>query len=99
MDFLAKYTSEINSLCKNHKVKTLYAFGSVLTDRFSDQSDVDLVVDFKQVDLLDYADNYYALKFSLEKIFNREIDLLEEQAIKNPYFKQNLDKHRQLIYG
>ncbi|MES2485112.1 MAG: nucleotidyltransferase domain-containing protein [Bacteroidota bacterium] len=99
MDFLKKYISDINSLCKSHKVKSLYAFGSVLTDKFTDQSDVDLVVDFNAIDLLDYADNYYDFKFSLQKIFNRDIDLLEEQAIKNPYFKQNLEKQRQLIYG
>jgi predicted nucleotidyltransferase len=49
--------------------------------------------------LLDYADNYFDLKFSLEDTFKRSVDLLEEKAIKNPYFKKALDKNKQLIYG
>ncbi|WPO77601.1 hypothetical protein [Flavobacterium sp. KACC 22761] len=48
---------------------------------------------------MDYADNYFDFKFSLEEIFKRPIDLLEEKAIKNPYFKENLNKQKQLIYG
>ncbi len=99
MNFLKNHLSDISKLCESHKVKALYAFGSVLTEKFNDESDVDLVVDFQNLDVLDYADNYFDLKFSLEEILKRPIDLLEEKAIKNPYFKQNLDKQRQLIYG
>lgn len=99
MNFLKNHLSDISKLCESHKVKALYAFGSVLTEKFDDKSDVDLVVDFQNLDVLDYADNYFDLKFSLEEILKRPIDLLEEKAIKNPYFKQNLDKQRQLIYG
>jgi predicted nucleotidyltransferase len=46
-----------------------------------------------------YADNYYDLKFSLQDTFNREVDLLENQAIKNPYLKRSIDGTKQLIYG
>ncbi|WP_264537167.1 nucleotidyltransferase family protein [Flavobacterium sp. N1736] len=99
MNFLENHLSDISKLCKSHKVKALYAFGSVLTEKFDDKSDIDLVVDFQTLDVLDYADNYFDLKFSLEEVLKRPIDLLEEKAIKNPYFKQNLDKQRQLIYG
>jgi len=91
--------NSINSLCKSHKVEKLYAFGSVLTEKFSDKSDIDLIVKFSDVDLLDYADNYFDLKFSLENIFKRSVDLLEEQAIRNPYFKKVVEQKRQLIYG
>src|SRR5690606_31826198 len=89
----------INSLCKFHKVDKLYAFGSVLTDRFNDRSDIDLIVSFGNVDLLDYADNYFDLKFSLENVFKRPVDLLEEKAIRNPYFKKAVEQKRHLIYG
>ncbi|OMQ13293.1 nucleotidyltransferase family protein [[Flexibacter] sp. ATCC 35103] len=99
MNFLEHHLLDISKLCISHKVKALYAFGSVLTDDFSDKSDVDLVVDFQSFDVLDYADNYFDLKFSLEDVLKRPVDLLEEKAIKNPYFKQNLEKQRQLIYG
>lgn len=99
MRFLEKHKSEIYKLCQTHKVKALYAFGSVITEKFNEQSDVDLVVDFQQIDVLDYADNYFDLKFSLEDVLKREVDLLEEKAIKNPYFRKNLNEQRQLIYG
>lgn len=99
MNYLENHIPDILKLCKSHKVKALYAFGSVLTERFNEKSDIDLVVDFHPLDVLDYADNYFDLKFSLEDILNRPVDLLEDKAIKNPYFRQTLDRQRQLIYG
>ena len=53
------------------KVSRLSVFGSILTDRFNEDSDVDMVVDFDKVTLKDYADNYFDLKFSLEDILSR----------------------------
>lgn len=82
-----------------HKVKSLYAFGSVLTKHFNNESDIDLIVDFSNMEVEDYADNYFDLKFSLQEIFKRPIDLLEEKAIKNPYFKQSVNQQRRLVYG
>lgn len=99
MNLLESHTNEIFNLCKAHKVKTLYAFGSVLTDKFHNESDIDLVVDFLPLDVLDYGDNYYELKFSLENTFKRNVDLLEEKAIKNPYFLKTLNQNKKLIYG
>ena len=89
----------IIALCKIHKVKHLFVFGSVLTKKFNKQSDVDLIVDFEDVDLYRYADNYFDLKTALEQLFHRDVDLLEEKAIKNPYLKQSIDTTKQLIYG
>jgi predicted nucleotidyltransferase len=80
-------------------VGKLYVFGSVLTDKFEIDSDVDFVVDFNGVDLFDYADNYFDLKNSLEDLFKRQKDLLEENAINNPYLRQSIDSSKQLIYG
>lgn len=99
MSILQNHSKEISSLCEIHKVKSLYAFGSVLTQDFNENSDIDLIVDFHPLNVLEYGDNYYELKFSLENILNRPIDLLEEKAIKNPYFKKNIINQRQLIYG
>jgi uncharacterized protein len=89
----------IRDLCTRYKVTKLFAFGSVLRDDFNKKSDIDLIVDFQNVDLYEYADNYFELKESLEKVFNREVDLLEEKAIKNPYLKKSIDSSKQLIYG
>ncbi len=99
MNTLTAYKNEINALCANHKVKSLYAFGSVLTPQFSKRSDIDLIVDFDEIDVNNYADNYFDFKFSLQEIFNRPVDLLEAQAIKNPYFKQVVNQTKQLVYG
>jgi uncharacterized protein len=99
MNLISKHIDEINTLCKSHKVKSLYAFGSVLTDQFTDQSDIDLIVDFCDIQLLDYSDNYFDLKFALEDTLNRSVDLIEDKAIKNPYFKKAIEKNKALIYG
>ncbi len=90
---------DISDICRQYKVKTLYAFGSVLTDKFHNDSDVDLIVDFREIPVEDYADNYFDLKFSLQDVLKRPIDLLEEQAIKNPYFRQSIEQKKQLVYG
>ena len=97
--YLDKYTQEINNLCLQNKVKTLYVFGSVLTDQFSEKSDIDLVVDIDSNDPFDYADSYFNLKFALQDLLKRPIDLLENKAIKNPYFLRNLDSSKSLIYA
>ena len=99
MKFLELKIDDIVRLCRLHKVSKLFSFGSVLKESFNDESDIDLIVDFDQVPIEDYADNYFDLKYELESLFNRPVDLLEEQAIRNPYFKREVEKERQLIYG
>ncbi len=99
MNILDEHIVNIHKLCTNYNVKQLYAFGSVLTSDFNNESDVDLLVDFDPIDSALYADNYYDFKFSLQNILNRPIDLLEERAIKNPFFREALNQQRRLIYG
>ena len=92
-------TPAVIKLYKIHKVKSLYAFGSVLSDNFNKESDIDLIVDFLNIDVEDYADNYFDFKFALEKLLKRPVDLLEEKAIKNPSFRQSVNQQRKLVYG
>lgn len=91
--------SAIIPLLEKHRVETAYVFGSVLTDRFDEESDLDLLITFKDVPLEEYSDNYFGLKFSLEEMLGREVDLLEEKALKNPYFIEEINKSKMLIYG
>ena len=98
MSMLDQHRNNIIKLCVNHNVKRLYAFGSVLTDRFNQDSDIDLIVDFDSMDVADYADNYFDLKFSFQEIFKRPVDLLEEKALKNPYFLQSIGLYRKVVY-
>jgi predicted nucleotidyltransferase len=99
MNLIESNIERLRLLCQKHKVVQLFAFGSVLSNRFRADSDIDLIVDFKDVDLREYADNYFSLKEELEKLFNRKVDLLEAQAIRNPFFKESLDQQKRLIYG
>lgn len=96
---IKNYKKVLSELCRQRNVKSLYIFGSVLTDRFNTDSDVDFIVSFNPMPIDDYADNYFDLKFALQDILQRPVDLLEEQAIKNPYFLKNILQNRQLIYG
>lgn len=91
----------IIDLCQKHKVKTLAVFGSILTDRFNDQSDVDLLVDFDTTDheKWDYVTNYFDFQEALEKIFGRKVDLVVEKGLKNKYFIANVNRTKQMIYG
>lgn len=96
--YLDKYINEISSLCREHKVKTLYAFGSVLTDQFNADSDIDLVIDINSNDPLDYAENYFDFKFKLQELIQKPIDLLEEKGIRNSRLKDNIESSKIKIY-
>lgn len=91
----------IIDLCRKHKVKTLAVFGSILTDRFNDQSDVDLLVDFEPIDhdKFDYVSNYFGFRDALENLFGRKVDLIEEGGLRNKYFIANVNRTKQMIYG
>ena len=93
----------ILDLCRKHKVKTLSVFGSILTDRFNDDSDVDFLVDFQPHDPageeFDYVSNYFGFKDALESLLHRKVDLIEYGSNLNPIFKALVDKKKQLIFG
>lgn len=99
MTLLKQHEKVIKDLCEKHGVEKLYAFGSVISEKFNAESDIDLLVDFKNLKTEGYADNYFNLKFSFEQIFNREVDLIESNSIRNPFFKKSIDGSKKLIYG
>lgn len=99
MKLIENNIQKIIALCKKYKVNKLFVFGSILTNHFNKDSDVDLVVSFNKAEVSDYFDNYFDFKYSLEELLGREVDLLEEQTIKNPYLKKNVDSTKVLIYG
>ncbi|MBL1213841.1 MAG: nucleotidyltransferase family protein [Ignavibacteriae bacterium] len=85
---MQNYTStEILDILKKHRdllvkygVRRIGLFGSFARNESSDQSDIDLIVDFKEKTF----DNFMDLSFALENIFNRKVDLLTDKAI-SPY--------------
>lgn len=92
------YISDINELCKHHKVKTLFIFGSLLTDKFQPGSDIDFIVDIDSNDPIEYAENYFDLKFKLEDLLKRRVDLLEQKGLRNRYLIQNINRNKKIIY-
>jgi len=98
MELIERNKRTISSLCENHMVKELYLFGSILSDSFNNSSDIDMIVQFSNVNLLDYFDNYMDLKEQFEQLFDKPVDLVENQAIKNPIFRKVVDSEKVLIY-
>jgi predicted nucleotidyltransferase len=98
MNIIDKNIESLICLCKEHKVKELYLFGSILTPKFNKESDIDMLVQFDNIDILEYADNYFDFHEKLEKLFGREIDLVENQAIRNPIFRMIVDRDKKLVY-
>jgi predicted nucleotidyltransferase len=98
MNIVERNIDLLIELCKNHKVGELYIFGSILTDKFSDKSDIDFLVQFEKIDILEYFDNYMDFKEKLEKLMGRPVDLLENQAIRNPVFRKVVDRDKKLVY-
>lgn len=101
MRLIKRNMAQIIALCEKHKVLQLYIFGSALTDRFNKNSDIDFIVVFdkESLPLLIYGENYFNFKFALEDLLKRNVDLVEYNAIKNPFFKEELDETKQMIYG
>ena len=93
------YRKNIETLCKSHNVDKLYLFGSATNTDLNDSSDIDFLVKFKPFDLKKYLINYIDLKEKLKVLLERDIDLLEEQTLKNPYLIKSIDKNKELIYG
>ena len=99
MKLIKENQAKLNALCETHKVKELFLFGSILNEKFTAESDVDFLIQFEGVDLDNYFNNYMDFKENVEKLLNRKIDLVENQAIKNPIFRKVVDSQKQMIYG
>ena len=95
---LQQNMSQIHLACQQMQVKNLYAFGSVLTPEFRENSDVDFIVEFSPMQPEDYADRYFDLCDALERMLNRKVDLITEASIRNPFFKKEVEQTRQIIY-
>lgn len=99
MKVISDHIGQIKNLCDQHNVRSLFAFGSITNNQFKADSDIDLIVDIDASDPLEYTDHYFELKFQLEQILQRKIDLLEQKAIRNPFLRQEIDRTKVLVYG
>lgn len=103
MKLLEIHMDKIIALCKKYKVAKLWVFGSILTPRFNDQSDVDFSVNFDSDTInregLDWADIFFDFMHELENVLGRRVDLVFDDNVRNKYFRKELDNTKKLIYG
>ena len=91
---------QVETLCKKYRVASMYLFGSAATGVFSDNSDIDFLISFRNdVSLEEYADNYFDLMFELEELFGRKVDFVTEKTLSNPYFIRSVEQTKLLIYA
>jgi predicted nucleotidyltransferase len=94
---IEKFEPEITDLCRRLRVGRLDVFGSATSEDFHADSDVDVLVRFEGDGGL--FDRYFDLKEGLEAIFGRPVDVVVEDALKNPYFKASIERSRKIVYG
>jgi predicted nucleotidyltransferase len=96
---LKKKLNDLKSLCITLKVKKLYAFGSVVSKNFMENSDIDFLISFSEnLTVEEYTNNYFILHYELRELFHREIDIVTERMLSNPYFIERVDETKELLY-
>jgi hypothetical protein len=97
---LSSRLEEIAELCRRYHVRSLELFGSALTDGFdSGRSDIDFLVEFDPVSPRNIFEDYFPLKWDLEKVLATSVDLVEPGSIRNPYFRLEVDRRRLPLYA
>ncbi len=99
MKLIEMNIDKIIALCRKFKVAKLWVFGSILTPRFNDDSDVDFSVVFHYDQISYLFVTFFDFIDELQTLLGRKVDLVDETAVKNPYFRKQLDITKQLIYG
>jgi len=99
MNLIDNNIDNVKKLCAAHNVDTMYLFGSALSEDFRAESDIDFLVKFKPIDLAIYFENYLNFKQKLKVLLGRDVDLLEEQTLKNPILINSINRNKELIYG
>lgn len=91
---------EIIALCKMHKVKSFSLFGSAAKETMHHESDVDFLVQFSdEIDILDYADNYFSLLEKLESLLGKKIDLVTKKSLTNPILIEEIERSKVDLYA
>jgi hypothetical protein len=99
MNIIENHIESLKKLCDTYNVDKMYLIGSALNSEFTDKSDIDFLVKFKPIELSGYFENYMDFKDDLKNLLGREVDLLEEQTLKNPILRNSVNKTKELIYG
>ena len=85
--------------CRRYDVKKLELFGSAAKGDMREDSDLDFIVEFNSSDYKGMFDRYMGLLEELEMNFKRKIDLLTSRSIRNPFFKNSVEREKMTVYG
>ena len=99
MKLIEMNMDKIVALCKKYKVAKLWVFGSILTPRFNDDSDGDFSVIFHYDQIQDLFVTFFDFIDELQDLLGRKVDMVDETAVRNSFFRKELDKTKYLIYG
>lgn len=95
-----EHRAEVEELCREYRVRRLDVFGSAVRGGFDpEESDLDFLVDFEPPPPGAYRRTYFGLLNELRALFDREIDLVDASAVKNPHFRESVEQTRELLYG
>jgi predicted nucleotidyltransferase len=97
---ISSHREELGELCRRFHVRRLDLFGSATSDDFDAvRSDLDFLVEFDQQapEALSLK-TFFGLKEALEALFGRSVDLVEPSAIRNPYFKESVERSRESLF-
>ena len=96
---ITKQLDKIVNLCHDNKVQRLFAFGSVVGEKFNaETSDIDLLVEVNEPDPLKKGDYLLNLWDGFEALFKRKVDLLTPNSIRNPILKEVIEETKVLVY-
>lgn len=97
---LEQRIEEVKKLCQKLKIIRLYAFGSVVsTENFTENSDIDFLISFDdKMSPEEYSENYFQLQYKLRELFNREIDVITERSLSNPFLIESVNQTKVLLY-
>ena len=97
---VAERSAELESLCQRYSVSRLELFGSAATGKYrSADSDLDFLMEFKELSVRAYGAAYFGLLKSLEQMFGRSVDLVDNSTINNPYLQESIDEAKVLVYA
>jgi len=97
--FIKDRVKLLRELCERYDVKEMYLFGSACSEKFNKNSDIDILISFKEIPVEKYTDNYFKLHYELGELLKRKIDLITENSLSNPFFIESIERTKQLLYA
>ena len=96
---ISEHIDELTRICESLNIKRMNVFGSAVSGKFNEESDIDFLIKFsEELTGEQYAENYFKLHYKLREIFKREIDIITESTLSNPFFIESVNKSKELIY-